>query len=51
MNPGDLVILVTYQGIPSENISDQKPTIVHVNAHNEVIEITQQIETLEYVEC
>ena len=51
VNPGDLVILVTYQGIPSENISDHKPTIVHVNAHNEVIEITQQIETLEYVEC
>ena len=51
VHPDDLVILITYQGIPSENISEHKPTIVHVNAHNEVVEITQQFEALEYIEC
>ena len=51
VHPGDLVILVTYESISSEDISEHKPTIVHVNTHNEVVEISQQFEALEYIEC
>ena len=51
VQPGNLVILITYQSISSEDISEHKPTIVHVNTHNEVVEIAQQLEALEYIEC
>ena len=48
--PGDLVILITYEGIPSDNVSEHMPTIVHVNAQNEVVDISQEIDVVEYVE-
>lgn len=50
VHPGDLVILITYEGIPSDNVSEHLPTIVHVNAKNEVIDISQEIDVVEYVE-
>tara|TARA_B110000263_G_C14918496_1_gene333665 strand:- start:34 stop:426 length:393 start_codon:yes stop_codon:yes gene_type:complete len=50
VNPGDLVILITYEGIASDVISEHKPTIVHVNTRNEIIEISQEIDAVEYVE-
>ena len=40
VKPGNMVILVTYEGIASENISTHTPTIVHVNAKNEVVDIS-----------
>ena len=39
VNPGDLVILVTYKVIEEEKISDHLPTIIHVNGRNEIIDI------------
>ena len=50
VHPGDLVILITYEGIASDIISEHKPTIVHVNARNEVVEISRELETVEYAE-
>ena len=50
VHPGDLVILITYEGIPSDNVSEHQPTIVHVNAKNEVIDISQEIDVVEYAE-
>jgi len=34
---GDLVIIITYDQVPEEKISDYKPRIVHVNANNESV--------------
>ena len=50
VHPGDLVILITYEGIASDSVSEHLPTIVHVNAKNEVIDISQEIDVGEYVE-
>ena len=51
VHPGDLVILLTFEGIPSEEIQSYSPTIVHVNARNEVVDIGQALEAVNYVEC
>jgi len=50
VHPGDLVILITYEGVPSDSVSEHLPTIVHVNTQNEVIDISQEIDAVEYVE-
>ena len=50
VKPGNLVILITYEGIPTEAVAEHKPTIVHVNARNEVVEISQDLDVVEYVE-
>ena len=51
VHPGDLVILLTFEGIPSDEIQSYSPTIVHVNARNEVVDIGQALDAVEYVEC
>ena len=51
VHPGDLVILLTFEVIPSDEIQSYSPTIVHVNARNEVVDIGQALEAVEYVEC
>ena len=51
VHPGDLVILLTFEGIPSDEIQSYSPTIVHVNARNGVVDIGQALEAVEYVEC
>ena len=51
VHPGDLGILLTFEGIPSDEIQSYSPTIVHVNARNEVVDIGQALEAVEYVEC
>ena len=50
IHPGDLVILITYEGIPSDSVSEHLPTIVHVNTQNEVVDISQEIDVVEYFE-
>ena len=50
VHPGDLVILITYEGIAVEAMAEHQPTIVHVNARNEIVDISQDLETGEYVE-
>ena len=50
VHPNDMVILVTYEGIASDAVSEHYPTIVHVNSNNEIIEISQELDAVEYVE-
>ncbi|MEE3083218.1 MAG: aspartate 1-decarboxylase [Candidatus Thermoplasmatota archaeon] len=51
VKPGNMVILVTYETIPSENVSTHTPTIVHVNAKNEIVDISFEQEVSKYIEC
>ena len=39
VNPGDLVILVTYKMVNEEEIHEHVPTVIHVNGKNEIIDI------------
>jgi aspartate 1-decarboxylase len=34
---GDLVIILTYENIPEEQLKNYKPRIVHVNEKNEIV--------------
>ena len=38
VNPGDLVILLTYQGVEEGEIENHQPRIVHVDEQNKIIE-------------
>jgi len=40
VNPGDLVILLSFQGIEEGGIDSHEPRIVHVDENNKVIELT-----------
>ena len=51
VHPGDLVILLTFEGINSDEIESYSPTIVHVNASNQVVNISQTLDAVEYAEC
>lgn len=51
VHPDDLVILLTFEGIPNDQIEAYSPTIVHVNSRNEVVDIGQELSATEYVEC
>jgi len=51
VHPGDLVILLTFEGISNDEIETYSPTIVHVNAKNEVADISHELDAVEYVEC
>ena len=51
VHPGDLVILLTFEGIPNDQIEAYSPTIVHVNSKNDVVDIGQELSATEYVEC
>jgi len=50
VKPGDLVILMTYEGVASDAVKQHTPTIVHVNSRNEVVDIAQELAGGEYVE-
>ena len=39
VNPGDLVILLTYQGVEEGEIENHQPRIVHVDEQNKIIEL------------
>jgi len=39
VNPGDIVILLTFIGIKDDQISSHQPCIVHVNEGNQIIEL------------
>ncbi len=40
VNPGDLVILLTFQGIEEGEIENHQPRIVHVDGQNKIIELS-----------
>ena len=39
VKPGDLVILLTYQGVDEGEIENHQPRIVHVDEQNKIIEL------------
>ena len=39
VNPGDLVILLTYQGVGEGEIENHQPRIVHVDEQNKIIDL------------
>ena len=41
INPGDLVILLTYQGMEEGEIENHRPRIVHVDEQNNIIELAE----------
>ncbi len=41
VNPGDLVILLAFQGIEEGKIDSHEPRIVHVDENNKVIELKE----------
>ncbi len=41
VNPGDLVILLAFQGIEEGEIDSHEPRIVHVDENNKVIELKE----------
>lgn len=54
VHPGDLVIIVAYEGVANEDLASHRPNIVHVDAKNRVVdlarsdaELTQAIATRE----
>ncbi|MBN17275.1 MAG: aspartate 1-decarboxylase [Candidatus Thermoplasmatota archaeon] len=51
VHPGDLVILLTYEGILSEDIAEYSPTIIHVDSANNVVDISRELDAVEYVDC
>ena len=41
VNPGDLVILLTFQGMEEGEIENHRPRIVHVDEQNNIIELAE----------
>ena len=39
VHPGDLVIIVTYEGVPNEEVANHHPAIVHVDARNRMVDL------------
>ena len=44
VHPGDLVIILNYEGVPTERISEHRPRLVHVDTRNRIVERTDHIE-------
>jgi aspartate 1-decarboxylase len=40
VDPGDVVIILNYEGVPTERIRDHHPRLVHVDAANRIVELT-----------
>ncbi len=43
VSPNDLVIIVSYCDIEHEDLKNHKPSVVHVNSKNEIINITSDV--------
>jgi aspartate 1-decarboxylase len=44
VHPDDLVIILTYEGVPEERIATYHPRLVHVDSKNRIVERTDHIE-------
>ena len=40
-HPGDLVIIVSYEGVANENVLSHRPRIVHVDAENRIVDLAR----------
>jgi len=43
---GDVVIILSYQSVPEENLNDYHPKLVYVNEHNDITGIKGKIEAV-----
>ncbi len=41
VHPGDLVIIVCYEGVPEERLAAHRPRIVHVDGHNRIADLAR----------
>lgn len=39
VNPGDLVIILNYEGVPSAQIHEHRPRLVHVDGQNRIVDL------------
>lgn len=39
VNPGDLVIILNYEGVPNELAAEHHPRLVHVDARNRIVDL------------
>ena len=39
VNPGDLVIILNYEGVPTERVADHHPRLVHVDSANQMVDL------------
>ncbi len=44
VHPGDLVIILAYEGIPTEQLATYHPKLVHVDSANRIVDLTDHIE-------
>ena len=43
---GDTIIVISYAGYDPDDLEHYKPRVVHVNAHNEILNVDDQVATL-----
>jgi len=41
VHPGDLVIIVSYEGVPEERLAAHRPRIVHVDGQNRMVDLAR----------
>ncbi len=51
VHPGDMVILLTYEGVPEEAVDGHAPTVVHVDAENRIVDLDRSIEAAGHPGC
>jgi|SRR5688572_14624619 aspartate 1-decarboxylase len=44
VHPGDLVIILNYEGVPTERLGEFRPRLVHVDSRNRMVDLTDHIE-------
>jgi aspartate 1-decarboxylase len=49
VNPGDLVIILNYEGVPGERVHEHRPRLVHVDTRNRIVDlVTGEAATSEF---
>jgi aspartate 1-decarboxylase len=43
---GDTIIVISYAGYDSDEFADYNPRVVHVDAHNEILNVDAEVATL-----
>lgn len=41
VRPGDLIIIVSYEGVPNDQLASHRPHIVHVDAQNRIVDLAR----------
>ncbi|HET8672184.1 MAG TPA: aspartate 1-decarboxylase [Thermoleophilaceae bacterium] len=47
VHTGDTVIVVSYASYDEQELASYEPTVVHVNARNEIVEVNSNVDLLE----